>query len=114
MRSLVCAVTIMLLGGCAYDVADRYYATGKYPAKPTDQVEILTSEPTRKYEVIADFQSKGESADSLRRKAADIGADAVIVSELGGYVPGWNDRADDKTYGRIFNNRIVGTAIRYK
>ena len=35
--------------------------------------------------MIADFQSRGESPEAVRKKAADIGADAVIISILGGY-----------------------------
>ena len=35
--------------------------------------------------VIADFQSRGENAKAMQKKAAKIGADAVIVVYLGGY-----------------------------
>jgi hypothetical protein len=101
-----------VLSGCAVDVANRYYAAQRYPAKEASQVELLFRAPTRKFTAIADFQSRGESPESLRKRAAKIGADAVIVTPLGGlYAPSeqWagNDRMA-RTY-----SRIVGTAIRY-
>lgn len=106
----LCAV--LLLSGCAVDVANRYYAAEHYPAKAPSQVELLFRAPSRKFETIADFQSRGDSPESMRKRASKIGADAVIVTPLGGlYAPSeqWagNDRMS-RTY-----SRIVGTAIKY-
>ncbi len=102
----------LLLSGCAMDVANRYYAAERFPAKDVSQVELLFRAPSRKFTAIADFQSRGESPESMRKRAAGIGADAVIVTPLGGlYAPSeqWagNDRMS-RTY-----SRIVGTAIKY-
>jgi hypothetical protein len=105
------AFCLLLAAGCATDVANRYYADRKYPPKPTEEVAILSAAPSRPYDVIADFQSRGDSPESLRRKAAQIGADAVIVSNVGGAVPFANEWADQPTY---YSAHIVGTAIRYK
>src|SRR5258708_23247027 len=77
------AVSLALLG-CASDVANRYYGAERYSPTPITQVELLRSKPDRPFIVIADFQSRGESPEDLRKKAAKIGADAVIVSVLGG------------------------------
>lgn len=112
----------LLLGACATDVANRYYATERYAPRPTDEVEILTSEPNRPYVVIADFQMRGESARGMQKRAAAIGADAVIVTVLGGYYANSDEWAGNDTYkAKIENNevvggytRIVGTAIKYK
>jgi len=107
--SIVLACIFMT--ACASDVANRYYGTVKYPSKKPADVELLRTVPARDYVVLADFQSRGETPEDLRKKAADIGADAVIVSILGGlYSPGeeWAG-SEGTTY-----SRIVGTAIRYK
>lgn len=103
---------LFLLGGCATDVANRYYSSKTYPPKKPDQVQILYSKPARNFEVIADLQSRGESPESVRDKAAKLGADAVIIATLGGaYSRGdeWAGKdSESKTY-----SRIVGTAIVY-
>jgi len=99
--------------GCASDVANRYYAAEKYRPKPVDQVQLLDHKPDRPYDVIADFQSRGESPQDMRRHAAAIGADAVIVSTLGGYYGSQEEWAQQKDFNTEYT-RIVGTAIRYK
>ena len=108
------AVTICLLSvGCATAVANRYYASTKYPPKNPQEVQILKQAPDRPYEVIADFQSRGESPKSVAKKAAKIGADAVIVVMLGGYYELGTEWAN-VDYQADTYTRINGTAIRYK
>ena len=104
---------VLLLQACASDVANRYYAKDTFVPKPVNQVDLLYEAPNRPYEVIADFQSRGESPRQLRAKAARIGADAVIVVLLGGYRAESDKWADEDTYGKTYT-RIVGTAIKYK
>jgi len=113
IRFSLIAGMIIALSACATDVANRYYASTTYTAKQPEQVEILRQSPSRPYEVIADFQSRGDSVKSVRNKAAKIGADAVIISTLGGYY----ERAEEWASGDAQSNtysRICGTAIRYK
>jgi hypothetical protein len=102
----------VLISACVSDVANRYYATETYPAKAPEEVEILSKPPTRAHDVIADFQSRGESAEDLQRKAAKIGADAVIVQYLGGQVRESSEWAGSAGVGNY--TRITGTAIRYR
>lgn len=104
---------ILLLSACATDVANRYYASTTYPPKNPDQVAILNQAPTRPYEVIADFQSRGESSKSVRNKAAKIGADAVIITILGGFYSRFDQWASTDTQMDTYT-RICGTAIIYK
>lgn len=104
---------MMLLVSCATDVANRYYGPEKYQPKNPNEVEILWKKPSRDFFVIADFQSRGESPEAIRKKAARIGADAVIISILGGNyslneVWAGSDRQSN-TY-----SRITGTAVKYK
>ena len=101
------------MAGCASDIANRYYADQRYSPRPVDEVEILFEAPSRSYEVIADFQSRGESPKQLRARAAEIGADAVIVTPLGGSRSTSDQWADIDTYSKTYT-RIVGSAIRYK
>jgi hypothetical protein len=102
-----------LITSCASDVANRYYAAQHYPPKDPRQVEILYSAPSRPYEVIAEFQARGETPQGMRKRAAEIGADGVIVTPLGGYFPlnaTWaGDPRESNTY-----SRLVGNAIKYK
>src|SRR2546426_342003 len=77
-------VFTLFCSACAVDVANRYYAAERYPERSPKSVEILSHAPSRPFMVIADFQSRGESAEALRRRAAKIGADAIIVTRIGG------------------------------
>ena len=101
-----------ILGSCATDVANRYYAAKQYSPKKTEDVQLLYQKPSRKFDVIADFQSRGESADSIRKKAAKIGADAVIVTALGGMYSLNEEWAGKDSMGDTYS-RILGTAIVY-
>jgi len=101
------------LVACVSDVANRYYLDETFVARHPSEVEILDSKPSRDFIVIADFQARGKSRNSLRNSAAAIGADAVIVSNLGGtYSRSESWAGDDRFSGS--GNRIVGTAIKYK
>jgi len=103
----------MLLTACAIDVANRYYGTERYKSKDPQEVELLWKKPNRDFIVIADFQSRGESPEAIRKKAAQIGADAVIVSILGGFYSYAEQWAGDDRYSDTYS-RITGTAIKYK
>lgn len=110
----ICAVLLIVVGpGCVSDEANRYYSTERFPPKNEADVELLATAPDRPYEVIADFQARGASPSYMRRQAAKIGADAIIVGMFGGL------RAkSDKWAGQDSQNesytRISGSAIRYK
>ncbi|MFW6146466.1 MAG: hypothetical protein ACOC7R_03940 [Planctomycetota bacterium] len=111
---LVMAVGALVAGGCAGDVANRYYADETYPPRKTRDVEVLSEAPQRPYEVIADFQSRNEGPRALRRKAARIGAHAVIVTKLGGTYGDSEDWAEQRSWWtKRKYTRITGTAIRY-
>lgn len=99
------------LSGCVTDQAYRtYVARGTYPAKSPSQVTVLYTKPVRDFIVIADLQARGNAVSDFREAAADLGADAVIISRLGGNVGNttWAEGNDGATY-----SRIVGTAIKY-
>lgn len=111
--SILTLASVVLLASCATDVANRYYAATAYPPKDPAKVQILRKNPTRPFEVIADFQSKWESPESVRAKAAKIGADAVIISTPGGrYLTTDSWASQDSLSGT--GGRICGTAIVYK
>jgi hypothetical protein len=108
--SLACGI---IFSGCASDVANRYYAKEKFPPRDPSTVSILTDKPAREFIVIADFQSRGESPADLQKKAASVGADAVIVSLLGGYYSLNEEWAGGDSYSKTYS-RISGTAIKFK
>ena len=111
--ALILAPLISFLGSCATDEANRYYSPVRYPEKAPSEVAILTSRPNRDFIVIADFQSRGENAKAMQKKAAKIGADAVIVVALGGYYD-LNDKWANSDSQRDSFSRIAATAIKYK
>ena len=62
---------------------------------------------------MADFQSRGESPEDIRKKAALIGADAVIIATIGGLYDRSTEWAGtDKESGTY--THITGTAILYQ
>ena len=109
----MCLCACLILSGCASDVANRYYSAEKFPPRPVSEVELLSSRPSKEFVVIADFQSRGESPESVRKKAAEIGADAVIVSTMGGVYSTSEQWAGEDRNKNTYT-RITGTAIRYK
>jgi len=111
--ALVLASTTTVLLGCVSDSAARYYAEERYEARPPKLVEILRSKPKRDFEVLADFQARGASPEYMQRKAAQIGADAVIVATFGGYRSRSDEWAGEDSHSGTYT-RITGTAIRYK
>ncbi len=99
--------------GCISDEANRYYLKEKLPPKKISEVEVLREEPQRPYIVIADFQAKKASFKHMQKRAAEIGADAVIVVPAGG----WYSRNEiwaDKDKQSNSYSRLIGTAIQYK
>ena len=106
-------ILALLLPSCASDVANRYYGQVRYPPRPAAEVQVLRTKPLRDFTVIADFQSRHESVAAMREKAAQIGADAVIISILGGYYDWTEQWASEDRYSNTYT-RITGTALVYK
>jgi hypothetical protein len=113
MKILLLALSVTLFVGCSVDDAYRYYGSQKYPARPAKSVAILNEAPSQPYEVIADFQYRGASPNRMKTLAGNIGADAVIVTTLGGYYKRSDVWADKDSMADSFS-RVVGTAIKYK
>jgi hypothetical protein len=103
----------LAVAGCASDVANRYYSDVKYPARPYKEVDVFTNAPTRPFIVIADFQGRGQSPKNLRKQAGQIGADAIIITYLGGYYNSADKWAGEDSQSRTYTH-IVGTALKYK
>ena len=95
-----------------YDEGNRYYLKEKLPPKTVGQVEVFhNEEPKRKYTIIADLQGKRHTVDSLRERAAEIGADAVIITKTGGYIGSGDTKWAGKDTGKT---NFSGTAIIYE
>lgn len=104
---------ILGLTACVTDEANRYYANEKYAPKAIGEVELLYGRPARKFDVIAEFQSRGESTESFRKKAALIGADAVIIRNLGGYASLGSEWAGEDPHSGSHSRRVA-IALKYK
>ena len=113
MKPALILILALSLLGCVTDVANRYYSNEEYPPKNKEDVLILDSKPTRPFVVIADFQSRGESPSDLQKKAANIGADAVIISQVGGYYSRSEEWASKDRYKKEYHSHILGTAIKF-
>ena len=109
LLSLVAALSFV---GCAQDVANRYYVSQRYAAKDHKDVELLFRAPSRPFTVIADLQSRNESPQAMKKRAAKIGADAIIVSPLGGLYRLNEEWAGSDSMSRTYS-RLVGSAIKY-
>jgi len=114
-RIKIVSISVFLLCqiGCVQDEANRYYLTEKLPAKEISQVEVLRKSPTQAYIVVADLQARNASVKYIRKRAAEIGADAVIVVPVGGWYSRSEVWAGNDEQSNSYS-RIIGTAIQYK
>ena len=110
--SLLILTFAMTIAGCATDVANRVYVKESLSPRPIADVQILWNKPDKPFTVLADFQSRGESPDDMRRKGAEIGADAVIVSRLGGLYSRDEQWAGKDRHSTTYS-RIAATAIKF-
>lgn len=82
----------LLLTGCT--VSNVASLNGKtYP--PSSSVDVLTEKPSRPYEQFAIVETQGslnqpvsDMIDGLRKKAMEVGADAVILTQDASYTQG--------------------------
>lgn len=111
-RNLSVVFAAFILSGCAQDVASRYYSSQRYGPKPAKEVELLFSAPSRPFTVIADLQSRNETPEGMKKRAAKIGADAIIVSPVGGLYRLNEEWAGTDSMSHSYS-RLVGSAIKY-
>jgi hypothetical protein len=113
-RIATVGIQVFLLSqiGCMSDEANRCYFEGKFPPKKVSEVQVLREAPQKPYTVIADFQANNASINHMQKRAAEVGADAVIVVPVGG-----NYSRDEVWAGKDrFSDsyrRLIGTAIKY-
>ena len=116
-KTLPCVLGLacLLLSGCVSDFAARYYAENKYPEVEPSRVAVLRDAPSRPFIVLADLQARGSGAtdEFMREQAAQIGADAVIVSRVGGTRAHGDIWASDDSLKSTYT-RVTATAIKFK
>ena len=112
IHRLLVSLIALVFYGCAQDVASRYYSSQRYAPKPAKDVALLFSAPARPFTVIADLQSRNESPEGMKKRAAKIGADAIIVSPVGGLYRLDEEWAGSDRMARSYS-RLVGSAIKY-
>jgi len=115
-KTLVVCITVVILLcliGCMSDEANRNYLGEKLPPKPIDQVEVLSAPPDKAYTVVADFQANNATFKHMRKRAAEIGADAVIIVPAGGSYSKKEVWAGEDRHSDSYS-RLIGTAIIYK
>lgn len=101
---VILLLAMLVLSGCATTSAVMLEGGVTYP--PTQNVEILTQVPTRPFKQIALLESGGpvntpitDLLESMRHKAAAIGADAVIPTQ---------DASTNQQQGLMYNPWIGG------
>jgi hypothetical protein len=107
------SVFLLCVIGCVEDEANRYYLKEKLPPKNVKAVEVLREKPQRPFIVIADFQARNASFEYMQKRAAEIGADAVIVVPAGGWYS-QNEVWAGKDEHSSSYTRLIGTAIKYE
>ena len=127
IRTVAVGVAMLFLAtGCQTVFTSRTQDIGapKYPPADPTQVQILRTPPTRAHvrlgEVRAEPSSENVDAakieDALRKEAATLGADAVVVvydrpQVTGAFVTGpWWGRSLQTVQGRI----VIAVAIKYQ
>jgi Na+-transporting methylmalonyl-CoA/oxaloacetate decarboxylase gamma subunit len=98
--------------GCVSDEANRYYLSEKLPPKKIKEVEVLREKPQRPFVVVADFQAIDASFKYMRKRAAQVGADAVIIVPVGGSYSEKEVWAGEDRYSDTYS-RLTATAIKY-
>ena len=116
MKKILLFFMVCLLMSCATDKAFRYYLTDRYPPKQFEEVQVLYQKPDRDFLVMADLQARGVSVKTLRKEAAKIGADAIIVAVVGEFYSRTEEWAELNKYKDVRgpSSRITVTAIKYK
>ena len=107
------AIHLLLLCqvGCMSDEANRRYET--FSPKDVNEVEVLREAPQRPYIVIADFQANNATIKHMRKRAAEVGADAVIVVPAGGSYSRDEVWASSDRHSGSYT-RLLATAIKFK
>ena len=104
---------VFLLAGCRTDEAARYYGTERYPPRLVSEVQVFTAKPDRDFTVIADIQAYNVSPDHMRRRAAEVGGDGVILVRGGGYASSDQVWASDDRFSHTYH-RLLATVIKFK
>lgn len=111
MKTTIVLTALALLSGCAI-TNETALVTGRVrPAISPDQVVIYTA-PPRRYEEIAiisadaahDFMQKQALLDTAvlnaKKKAAQLGANGILLDEAGDFVTGSSGTFVTQSYGR--------------
>lgn len=115
MKKFIASMLLICLfmAGCVSGAAHRYYLQEKLPPKNIEDVEVLREKPLRPHIVIADFQFSMARIRHVQKKAAEIGADAVIVTPTGGWYSHSETWAGEDRYLDTYSG-LIGTAIKYE
>jgi hypothetical protein len=123
MRIIALFALLLVIDGCATTRVVMLYESDKYPA--TTSVAILSAAPDKPCKAIAILEATGpvntpltDLLESMRQKAKDIGADAIIPTQDASqrqvqghlYVP-W--LGEDQTMSGVVP-KIRGVAIKYQ
>ncbi len=108
----------LLVSGCVSE--GTHILTGpKFPPTQPETVQILIEKPSKEHVVIGLVESRGMgitteandlelSMNALKKEAASIGADAIIIQSS------TQDIAGISEYGTSTERRLKGVAIKYK
>ena len=106
-KSIITVALALALMGCygaTHEVSEH-----RYPPTAVGSVQVLYQEPTRPYEMLAFVNHRDTvtlslkaQINALRKQAAELGADAVIITEAQGLM-----------FGSLQGVNAAGKAIRW-
>lgn len=107
MKNIFCLSILFLLVSCS--IKTHYVQTGSktYPATDANKILIYSRTPEKPYDIIGSVAAYADSGEevavkTLKKKAAEIGADAIIEISL------------DKMSSYSQATGINGTAVKFK
>lgn len=115
MLYVLAVIFIVNTAGCIKKDSIRYITL---PAKPADQVELLPGPPDKPYQVVGHVFIDGSNkrgwqsiAEAAREEAAEMGADAVFIGNIGQYQSGTMSSPNSSTTSTAstFNRSSMNT-----
>lgn len=111
MKSILLTL-ILFIVGCATTSTSRVFIDLQ-PRTDYENVEIIYKLPVKSFRVVAEFEQLNATENSLKRKAASYGADALYVASYGSFYSGSNVELKNSYTDRttVTNRESICTAI---
>ena len=115
-KSILAILTLSgFLAGCATPAHSVRVFEDYPPRSDFANVEVIRTLPERDYIVVAEFETRGNSLNALRKQAAKYGADAVFVANYSNYFSETSvELRNNSKSGISLGSESLCTAIKYR